>query len=153
MDALFSRLGLTAKEAQTFLKLLPLGAQPVSVVAKHAGVPRSSMYFVIDRLKSRGLVEEFERAAVKYVKCIPVKDTADLLRTEERTIAQTIEVLEAKLPALQALENTLSVTPKVKFSEGCEAVMKVYESLSREKEFCTFFNISNQQLNVSLSIL
>lgn len=140
MDALFVRLGLNAKETDTFLKLLSLGAQPVSVVARHASVPRSTMYFIIEKLKAKHLVEEFERKGIKYVKCIPVRDIADVLRAEERNLSQTLQILEAKLPELESLENTLSVTPKVKLSEGKEAVMKLYASLSREREFLTFFN-------------
>ncbi len=140
MDALFARLGLTRKETDIFLKLLTLGAQPVSIVAKHAGVPRSSMYFVIDRLKDRRLVETFERKGITYVKCIPVRDIADVLKAEERTIAQTLHLLEEKLPELMTLENTLSVTPKVTFSEGKDAVMKMYASLVRERDFYSLFN-------------
>ncbi len=140
MNTLFSKLGLTKKEADVFLKLLSLGGQPVSVIAKHAGIPRSSMYFVLEKLRERRLIEEFERAGVKYVKCIPVRDIATVLKAEERNLQHTLALLEEQLPALESLENTLSVTPKVKFSEGKDAVMKIYESLSQEKEFCTFFN-------------
>ncbi|MDO8649604.1 MAG: helix-turn-helix domain-containing protein [Candidatus Peregrinibacteria bacterium] len=140
MDDLFSRFGLSTKETETFTKLLTLGAQPISVVAKHVGIPRSSMYFIVEKLKEHRLIEEFDRAGIKYVKCIPVKDIADVLKAEERNIKQTLLLLEEKLPTLQALESTLSVTPKVKFSEGKESVMKMYESLAQEKELYAFFN-------------
>ncbi len=140
MDDLFSHFGLTKKEADTFLKLLSLGAQPISVVAKHVGIPRSSMYFVMEKLKRRRLIEEFERVGIKYVKCIPAKSIADVLKAEERNIKQVFLLLQEKLPTLEAVENTLSVTPKVKFSEGKESVMKMYESLMHEKELYVFFN-------------
>ncbi len=140
MNALFTRLGLSAKETDVFLKLLPLGAQPVSVIARHAGIPRSSMYFVVEKLKQRRLVETFERAGIAYAKCIPAKSIADVLKAEERAITETMELLQEQLPALEAIENTLSVTPKVKFAEGREAVMNMYESLLSEKELCVFFN-------------
>jgi sugar-specific transcriptional regulator TrmB len=140
MEDLLSRLGLTAKEQATFMKLLTLGSQPISVIAKHVGIPRSSMYFIIEKLKERRLVEVFERTGITYVKCIPVKDIADVLRTEERNIKQILLLLEEKLPVLQAMENTLSITPKVKFSEGRDAVMKAYESLVQSRELLAYFN-------------
>lgn len=140
MEQLFSRLGLNDKEADTFMKLLPLGAQPVSIIAKHVGVPRSSMYVIIARLVERGLVEEFERTGVRYVKCIPVAAIQDVLRSEQQSVEYTLKLLNDKLPMLQALENTLSITPKVKLLEGKQAIMTMYQTLSREKEFCTYFN-------------
>lgn len=140
MNDLFSRLGLSVKETETFTKLLTLGAQPISVIAKQMGMPRSSMYFIVEKLKEHQLIEEFDQTGIKYVKCIPAKDIADVLKAEERNIKQTLLLLEEKLPALQALESTLSVTPKVKFSEGKDAVMKMYESLAQEKELFAFFN-------------
>ncbi len=140
MDELFSKLGLNEKETETFMKLLPLGAQPISVIAKHVGIPRSSMYFIVEKLKGHRLIEEFERTGIKYVKCIPVKDIADVLKADERNIRETLLLLKEKLPTLETLENTLSVTPKVKFLEGKEAVMKMYESLAHDEQFYSFFN-------------
>lgn len=140
MEQLFRRLGLTAKETQTYLKLIQLGAQPVSVVAKHLGIPRASMYFLLEKLRRRHLVEKFERVGVTYFKAIAPKDIASVLHAEERKLQQTLALLKDELPALEKLENTLSITPKVKFSEGKEAVMAMYESILSEREFCASFN-------------
>lgn len=145
MQDLFTRLGLTKKETEVFTKLLTLGAQPVSVIAKHVGMPRSSMYFILDKLKEHQLIEEFERAGITYVKCIPVADIAGVLRRKEKEIRQTLQVLEETLPALQAMERTLSIMPKVRFIEGSTAVSKMYESLKNEHEFAVFFNPESVQ--------
>lgn len=140
MKSLLKKLGTNEKEAQTFLKLLELGAQPVSVIAKQMGIPRSSMYSIIDRLKSLNLVEEFERTGIKYVKCIPVNNLIDILKSQEKNIQHTLEILEEKLPELKSLENRLSITPTVKFHEGKEAVAQMYEEILKEKEFYAAFN-------------
>ncbi|MBI5793822.1 hypothetical protein HZA87_01905 [Candidatus Uhrbacteria bacterium] len=140
MDELFARLGLNEKETETFRTLLSLGAQPVSVIAKHVHLPRSSMYFIVEKLKEHRLIEEFERTGIRYVKCIPVRDLPDVVKAQQRGMQQTLELLREKLPQLQALENTLTVTPKVKLSEGMDAVMKVYESLAHEKQIYSYFN-------------
>ena len=54
MEELFTRLGLDTKEAAATLELIRLGPSPVSRWAKHAGVNRSSMYVLLERLKSFG---------------------------------------------------------------------------------------------------
>lgn len=140
MKTLFQNLGATDKETDVFLKMLRLGAQPVSVIAKHAGLPRSSMYVILERLKKLQLIEEFKHNGITYVKCIPVKELENILKTRERAIHHTFELLKENLPKLESLENKLSITPTVKFYEGKKAVMKMYEDVMREKEFYASFN-------------
>lgn len=140
MKALIKTIGTSDKEAETFLKLLELGAQPVSVLAKQMSLPRSSMYVILEKLKKLNLIEEFERAGIRYVKCIPAASIADVLKAKEKKIQQSLEILQEKLPQLEELENRLSITPKIKFHEGKSAVTKMYEEILKEKEFYAFFN-------------
>lgn len=140
MKELILNLGADGRGAQTFLRLLELGAQPVSVIARYMDVPRPTMYLILEELKKLGLVEEFFRSQMKYFKCIPVKELRDLLEVKEADIKRTKQLYETNLSGLEALENKLSVTPKVRFYEGEEAVMKMYEAVLKEKKFYSYFN-------------
>jgi sugar-specific transcriptional regulator TrmB len=140
MKELIINLGTDERGAQTFLKLLELGAQPVSVIARYMNVPRPTMYLMLEELKKIGLVQEFERNQMKYFKCIPVQELENLLEAKEADLKRTRQLYEVNLSDLESLENKLSVTPKVKFYEGEGAVMKVYEEVIKEKSFCAFFN-------------
>ncbi|MBI2639260.1 hypothetical protein HYW83_06785 [Candidatus Peregrinibacteria bacterium] len=142
IKSIFQTLGLRDKEIQAFLKMLPLGSQAVSVMAKYVGIPRSSMYEMLARLKRLGVIDEWERNGVTYVKCIPVDSLPDLLKTRGHQIEQALENIQAQLPKLEQLENKLSITPKVKFYEGKREVMKIYETVLKEKEFYAAFNPS-----------
>lgn len=135
-------LGANEKEARSFLVLLELGAQPISVIAKQMGVPRSSMYLIVEKLKELSLVEELERDGIKYVQCIPVKNLEDVLMARERDIQQKMSVLREKLPEFNELEKRLSITPKVKYFEGKKNVMNMYENIMKEEDFYAFFNPS-----------
>lgn len=145
---LFTRIGLNEKERKTFLHLLELGAQPISVIAKHVGIPRTTMYVVIESLRKHQLVELFERSGVKYVKCIPASAIPNVLKNRVRQIEQTISIVEETLPNLQALENKLSITPKVKFFEGKDEVKEMYEKILTEKSFCAFVDLASVKKNV-----
>ncbi len=140
MKQLFHNLGADEKEMDIFLKLLELGAQPVSVIARHMNTPRSSMYAMLGRLRGLGLIEEFERSGMKYVKCIPVKNLQSLLKDRQGQIVKTVSLLEEELPELSRIENTMSITPKVSFFEGKDAVIRMYRKILEEKEFCSFFH-------------
>ena len=144
MEKLMKRLGLTEKESTVFLTLVRMGAQPVSVIARHAGLPRSSLYFTLDSLKEKRLIEEFERRNIIFAKAIPVCDIEEVLRNREREIEKTRSVYRDVLPELTALEQTMSLTPTVKFHEGRDAVASVYRSVIREeKMFSALFNASH----------
>ena len=121
--------GLSNKEKDTYLKLLELGAQPISTIAKQMDTPRSSMYLIIDRLTGTGLIEEFQRNGIKYIKCIPVKDIASLIKQKQRKLESDLQVIKAKLPELLEIENKLSITAKVKFYEGAKAVEQMYKNV------------------------
>ena len=140
MKQLFIRLGLNEKESNVFLKMLELGAQPISIIAKHVGIPRSTMYLLIENLKKAHLIESFQRADILYVKAIPVRQIFDVIRSKERELEQTTKILEEQLPQLEAIENKLSITPRIKFFEGKAEVMKMYESVLKEKSFVAVFN-------------
>ncbi|MBI4994876.1 helix-turn-helix domain-containing protein [Candidatus Peregrinibacteria bacterium] len=140
MKNLFQSIGADEKETKAFLKMLELGAQPISVIARYIGVPRSTMYSVLERLKKLGLIEQFEKSGILYAKCIPVSDIAGVLKTQERQIEQSLLILEENLPQLTVLENRLSITPQIKFFEGKNQTMKVYEKVLKEKEFLAVFN-------------
>lgn len=140
INQLFERLGLTAKETSTFLTLLELGAQPVSVIAKHVGVPRSTMYLILESLKKAQLITEFKRSGIRYSKAISVREISDILEMKKRSIGQTEMLLKAHFLELESLESKLSITPHIKFFEGKEAVLLMYEAFLREKTFVAFFN-------------
>lgn len=140
MDQLFSQLGLTKKERGAYLKLLELGAQPISILAKHSSLPRSSMYVLVDRLKQSGLIEEFQRAGIKYIKCIPVEEIKNLLKLKEEALKTTQALLLENLPSLKKLENRSTIVPKIKIYEGKEEVKKIYEEVLKEESFQAYFN-------------
>ena len=140
MKNLFIQLGLSEKEMLIFLKMLELGAQPASVIAKHLTIPRSSIYIYLEELKRNGLVEEFDRDFIKYFKAISAEAIADILKAKQKQLEYAMDLYSENLPELKKLENKLSITPKVKFFEGKNAVSKVYEEILKENIFLAFFN-------------
>lgn len=140
MKLLFEKLGLSDKEAKAWLKMLQLGAQPISVIAKHVGIPRSSMYVMIENLKALQLVEEFERGGMRYAKTIQVGDLENILKAREREVQESLEILKDRMSDLQKMENSLGILPTVRFFEGHNEIIRMYEEVLREEEFRAFFD-------------
>lgn len=140
MQDLFAQFDLNEKETQAFLELVKLGASPVSVWAKHAGINRSSMYVVLDRLGKTGLVSTFIHNGVQHAQAVAISSLPSLLEEKQKDIENAKNALIQGLPELLALEKTNSVVPKIKFFEGKHRVEVMYEEVIKEKSFQAFFH-------------
>ena len=140
MQDIFSQFHLDEKETRAFLELVRLGASPVSLWAKHAGINRSSMYVLLVRLEKASLVNTFIHKNIQHVQAIPVSQLPSLLEKKQNTIENTKSVLETRLPELLALEHTNTIMPKVRFFEGIYRVEAMYEGILQERSFMAFFH-------------
>ncbi len=140
MDDLFIQLGLTKKESVIFLELISLGASPVSVWAKHSNINRSSMYVILERFLSKGLVTTFTHKGILHVQAIPMTEIPALLYDKETMVKKTRDLFIKNLPDLQKLEKTHHIKPKVRFFEGKSRVEIMYEEVVKEKSFKAFFH-------------
>ncbi len=140
MNDIFSQFHLDEKETGAFLELVKLGASPVSIWAKHAGINRSSMYVILDRLMSAGLVTLFTHRGIMHAQAVAVSTLPSLLEAKQKKIEEAKRLLEAGLPELQALEKTNAIVPTIKFFEGKHRVEAMYEEVVKEKSFRAFFH-------------
>jgi hypothetical protein len=143
MKKLWQAFDLNEKEATTFLKLLELGAQPVSVLAKNLNIPRPTVYLVLEKLKSKSMTESFEKFGIKHVKAVNFASLFDLLSYKKLKITETEELLKKELPRLNKLKNKSSIIPKIKTFQGKIEVERVYRNIFLNNdihEFCSFFN-------------
>jgi sugar-specific transcriptional regulator TrmB len=140
INPLFRKLGANDKETKAYLKLLEIGANPVSSLAKLLNIPRSTMYLTLDHLKDLQLVDHFERNGIKYVKAIQPKEIISLLESKENEIIQTKKDFQSHLQELESLTSRLSITPTVVFFEGKDSTMRLYEEILSKESFDAFFN-------------
>lgn len=140
--SLFEKIGLSAKESHAFLELVKLGSSSVSRWAKHSKINRSSMYVLLVRLESQGLITSFLHQGVKHIKAVPMSEIPALLFDKQQSIEQTRELFTKNLPILQQLEKNNGLVPKIIFYEGKKRVESMYENVVKEKSFKSFFNPS-----------
>ncbi len=127
VSAVLASLGLTEAEAQVYMSLLAIGAQPASVAAKKSGLKRGHTYNVLTELTHRGLVQEFEKGSVRYFSAAPPQTLVSILKNRQDDLdRQKSQLLEA-LPELESIKNPLSVRPKVRFFQGIDGIKEIYE--------------------------
>jgi len=140
MQQILQKLGLSAKEARAFLELVKLGASPISTWAKNTGINRSSMYVLLDRLKSQKLIATFTHQGVLHAQAVPMAELPALVADQQEELNTTRELLLKHLPDLQLLEKTHGLTPKVTFYEGETRIESMYKHVLSEKSFKSFFH-------------
>lgn len=144
MQSLASTLqnfGLSEKESQVYIASLSCGTAPASRISENCGIKRITVYEVLKKMISRGLVSESESSGVaQFTALSPSQLFAK--------IEQNIEDLNQIKPDLESLAQGSLVRPQVRFLHGLEGVKQGYfESLSTEEEVLSIANSQNIRLH------
>ncbi len=118
-------IGLTEKEASVYLATLSLGPSKVQEIAKSAQVKRTTVYSILESLKTRGLI----KVELMGWKTLYVAESPDKL---ESLIEQMRHQVKKNLPEFTALYNLHSSGAFISYYEGLEGVKNVYENLLRD---------------------
>jgi len=119
-------LGFSPKEANVYLALLELGRSTVSEIARHANINRTTGYDILDNLVNRGLVSlTGKKPRQEYVAESP--DRLEKLYKEAiEKNADYLKTATELIPQLKSIHN-VSGRPRVRFYEGTDGLMEVYE--------------------------
>lgn len=115
----FATLGFKPKEQQTYLALAEAGKTTASMLSKKTGIPRATVYTVLDVLNSKGVVSQDHSGGSTFYR---LNNTSSLLRLIDRerealehkkdTAMELIDLLDPYL------KNTQYSIPKLQFFEG-----------------------------------
>ncbi len=137
MDKLIQTLkgvGLQDKEAKTYLSLLRLGPQPVSVTAKKNGLNRSSCYAILERLLQKGFVEKVIQENNTSFQAVEPIYVLDQLKTKQYELESNIENLGLALKDFDQLKGGYEVKPKVVFFQDETGLQNVLENTFSSSE-------------------
>jgi sugar-specific transcriptional regulator TrmB len=126
---IFEKLGLNKNEAQIYELLVnsgPLGVKPILFNTK---LKRGNAYYHLDSLKAKGLVETAtERGRTIFAGKNP-EQLELLLAKQKAALAAAEEELSKSLPELRSVFQLATTKPGVKFYEGKEGIIRIYEYL------------------------
>ncbi|TAK04228.1 hypothetical protein EPO34_03725 [Patescibacteria group bacterium] len=121
------KAGLSDKASAVYAAVLEAGLAYPSKIAQTTKLNRSTVYNVLETLRLDGLVTEIER---NKKLCYQVEDPARLKGYAKKQIALAEEQYAFAQKIMPELEGLLSQTPnkpRVRFFEGIEGVIAVYE--------------------------
>lgn len=115
-------IGLSEHEAEVYFTMVSLGSSPVLKIARASGIKRTTIYSVLESLKSKGLV----RVEPKGFKKMFVAESPERLETilENRKNKFKVNLLD-----FMQIYNKGGGESLIKIYEGSESARSVYENL------------------------
>ncbi|MFH1670309.1 MAG: helix-turn-helix domain-containing protein [Patescibacteria group bacterium] len=130
IDNLLKSFRLTNKETKIFLKVLELGSQPASNIARVCEMPRNTVRSILDGLVKKGLMVKTRRANTQYY---ATEKKENLIRSLKHKKVRAEEEIDNQIKLLEAYGDELSTRhwaksrPRITFYEGTAGLEKVYE--------------------------
>lgn len=121
---------LTQKEITIFTKVLELGSQPASRIARICEMPRNTVRSILDALVKKGLMVKTSRANTQYY---ATEKKESLIRALKYKKMRLEEEIENQIQLLESYGEELSARhwaksrPRITFYEGISGLEKVYE--------------------------
>ena len=116
------QLGFGDKEARLYLAALEHAPASVVTLAKYSGVKRGTIYEFLEQLVQKGIIEVEVSGKRRLYRGT---DPKNLKRLVERQQA----IVDELIPDLALLLPTISAKPKVRFFEGKEGILSLYDEI------------------------
>ena len=118
--------GLSDKEALIYAALIETGGAFPSKIAEITKLNRTTIYKILDTLSIKGLVTELEKRKKLFYQIEPPKNLEHYAGSKITMARRELEHAQMLMPKLEGLFANTPNKPIVKFYEGEEGVLAVY---------------------------
>ncbi len=122
-------LGLTKGECKVYIALLELGPSTTGQIIKVAGVSRSKVYEMLEKLIKNGLVSYTIRENTKYYDTTNPKLLNELLKKKESYLARQRNILNHTISMLEKKRGSRRPQQTAVVYEGKEGIRTIYKSI------------------------
>lgn len=119
--------GLTEREAKIYLTVLELGESTVLQIAKRTQLKRTTVYDVLEKLRSHGVVSVMRRKGSKYASALPPRVLVDRFK-------RSAEMAEGILPQMIELAYSSPLRPRMRFYEGISGLKDILREVSHASD-------------------
>lgn len=122
---LLKEIGLSEHESTVYFTMVSLGPSPILKIARASGMKRTTIYYVIDSLKEKGLA----RVDLKGFKSLYTAESPEKL---ENILENRKNKFKHHLNDLLAIYNKGGGETLIKIYEGLEATKSIYNGLLQD---------------------
>ncbi|MFA6215535.1 MAG: helix-turn-helix domain-containing protein [Patescibacteria group bacterium] len=130
-----TQAGLTKDQAEIYEILIKNGPLKAGKISQKSTLKRGLVYKLLDQMAEIGLIDKIEKPgkAAVFTAAHPLK-LKELAEKQEQQAKDSQLVLSGILPSIISDYNLVSGQPNVRFYEGKEGIIKIYEELLAEKK-------------------
>jgi sugar-specific transcriptional regulator TrmB len=147
---ILTNIGLSDKEGKVYLGLLELGTQPASVIAKKAGINRTTCYVILNNLMQKGLVTSYYKASITYFSAGEPDNLIKFLKVQKNKLERNAKELEDNIENLYQIEKSRILKPRLSIFEGLEGVKNIYNDILEAKTVSAFTNPDQRPMDLEL---
>lgn len=114
--------GFSEKEARVYIAILEGGEVPISRIAQKANLKRTTIYSIIESLKSRGVLTTQMRKGMQYFSALQPTLLIERFRG-------ALAVAEQALPLLMEMSYASPVKPQLRFAETLDECLLMLRDL------------------------
>jgi len=140
------KFGFSPKESKIYLTALELGSSSVIQIAQKARINRGTTYDILESLIKKGLISYFIKGKKRYFAAEKPERLLDVLENQRKELLTKEEEIEKRqqeikelLPELRSIYNLPTEKPKVRFFEGKEGILNIYEEILQETDEVWFY--------------
>lgn len=119
-------IGLSDNEARVYLSAYKLVAAPVSLIAKHAQLNRTTTYGNVKTLTKKGLLKTQKSGKTEYFSAVEPKFFQRYLEDRKHGLLEAESKLRELLPAFDKLRDPSTNLNDVRFYQGIEGIKQMY---------------------------
>lgn len=119
-------IGLSEKEAGVYISLLELGRGTVSQISRRANINRTTGYDILDSLSAKGLVSISGKEPKQEYSAESPENLSRFITEDIKKKHDALKRTETLIPELKSIHNVTD-RPRVRFYEGTEGLVEVYE--------------------------
>ena len=116
------QIGFSNSEAKIYIVLVELGPQPANVIARRAGLKRTTVYPIIKGLEKKSLISSFIKNGIKFFGANDLNNLLDYVERKRRLLDHHRDFVMDIMPRMEQLKSPMSVQPKVHYYEGADGV-------------------------------
>jgi sugar-specific transcriptional regulator TrmB len=137
---LLKKIGLTESQSKAYIALVKYGNLKANELAEKIEETRTNAYMILDRLVDLGLANKDESS--KVLKYYPTNPTSleRLIENKRKDILTTEKQVRDTMPQLLSYYYTYRNQPGVRFFQGKEGIMQMYEDQRRTSKDIYFIS-------------
>lgn len=124
--------GLSSKESEVYLALLPLGSITLQELAKRIDLPRTTIYNTLNYLSNKGIVSFIVKKNIKHYEATDPEKLIDKLKEKEALIKDI-------LPNLKILKKTAIEGSSVEIYQGTKGISTILYDVFSKKQPTYYF--------------